>query len=538
VTFPIFVAPKNNIPVAQNDFFEVDEDTAFSLPSPGLLVNDVDLDSYPEDIYIESNTLPAHGSIVVYTDGSFDYTPDADFNGIDTFTYTITDTVAKRDGPASNTATVSINVVSVNDKPVAWGESYTTDQATVLNVDGPGILKNDYDVDSPVITPVILQAPIHGSLRIHVDGGFVYTPDRFYVGLDSWIYQVSDSKLNSGNVTTVVNVTKAPNVAPVAVYDAYNTNEGSTLTVSAANGVLHNDRDLEGDAITAVLNITTSRGQLTLNSDGSFTYVPDAYTYGYDFFHYWAYDGQALSKDVGFVWILVHSVDNRPVPQNDAYYTNEDSTLTVSASNGVLHNDIDIDSASFNATISVNPSHGSVTLNSDGSFVYVPAANYYGFDQFLYTANDGTLTSGLAVVEIRVDAVNDAPVATEDWYETNQNIAIRIDAPGVLANDWDIDSLIIKPVIVSSTSNGTLRSLVDGGFEYTPDFFFHGNDTFTYKLNDGYADSNTVTVQIFVNDSNNAPVAKSDHYIIKENNDGYDFTADYLLSLTENDNDV
>ena len=506
----------------------------------GLLANDVDLDSYEWELMVDDWRDPAHGQLQVNSDGSFMYTPDADFCGVDIFYYIITDNMpAKRNNINldSNIATVTLIVDCVDDAPVSQNDHYATDSATVLTVDGPGVLSNDHDVDDGLITPQLVTLPSHGTLRLHLDGGLIYTPNRLYSGIDSFIYRTFDGALYSGNATVYINVTLAPNAAPVAYSDNYNLNEGQTLTVTALNGVLHNDKDIEGDALTAVLNTTTGRGTLTLNSDGSFTYVPDPYTYGYDFFKYWAYDGQK-SAEVGIVWLLVRAVDDKPVPQNDEYYTNEDTALSVTAVRGVLANDIDIDSATFTASVSVNPSHGSLVLNADGSFVYTPEEDFNGFDQFLYIADDGTLTSNPAIVVIRVDAVNDAPVASDDEYETNQNVPIVVDAPGLLENDFDVDSLIVKPMVVEQPSNGTLKVQIDGSFVYTPDFFFSGNDSFTYRLTDGQALSQIVTVYIFVNESDSAPVAKSDHYIITENNDGYDFTADYLLTLTDNDSDA
>jgi large repetitive protein len=90
------------------------------------------------------------------------------------------------------------------------------------------------------------------------------------------------------------------------------------------------------------------------------------------------------------------------------YSTGEDTVLTVNAP-GVLANDSDADGNQLSAVLGSGPSHGTLTLNPDGSFLYTPTANYNGPDSFTYRASDGTATSSLATVTLTVTAVNDAP---------------------------------------------------------------------------------------------------------------------------------
>jgi VCBS repeat-containing protein len=100
-----------------------------------------------------------------------------------------------------------------------------------------------------------------------------------------------------------------------------------------------------------------------------------------------------------------------PVANADAYSTNEDTPLNVSAP-GVLGNDSDPNGDHLNAVKLSDPAHGSLTLNANGSFVYTPAANYNGPDSFTYAANDGTQNSSPATVTIAVTSVNDPPSFT------------------------------------------------------------------------------------------------------------------------------
>ena len=142
-------------------------------------------------------------------------------------------------------------------------------------------------------------------------------------------------------------------------------------------------------------------------------------------------------------------------------------------------------------------SNGSLTLNTDGSFEYIPNADFNGTDTFTYQANDGVLNSDIATVTITVDPVNDNPVAFNDQYTVNEDETLTIDAvDGVLENDTDIDGDALTSVFVTGVSNGSLTLNTDGSFEYTPNADFDGTDTFTYQANDGGLNSEIATVTI------------------------------------------
>src|SRR5215211_158046 len=113
--------------------------------------------------------------------------------------------------------------------------------------------------------------------------------------------------------------------------------------------------------------------------------------------------------------------------------------------------------------------------------------------------NDDTADSNEATVSVTVTAVNDAPVAVNDSYSTNQGNALAVNAPGVLGNDSDVDSANLTAAQELGPSHGQLALNANGSFTYTPDANFSGADSFTYKVHDGSADSNTATVTITVN---------------------------------------
>ncbi len=219
-----------------------------------------------------------------------------------------------------------------------------------------------------------------------------------------------------------------------------------------------------------------------------------------------------------------------PVANPDSYSTNEDTTLSITAP-GVLGNDNDPNGDPLTAVKQSDPSHGSVTVNSNGGFTYIPTANYHGSDSFSYKAYDGLLYSNTATVTISINPINDAPVAYPDSYSTDEGVPLTINAPGVLSNDIDVDGDPLTAVKVTDPSHGSVTLNSNGGFTYSPGEGFHGIDTFTYKAYDGMAYSNLETVTITVNAVNHPPEATDDFVTV-----AMDSTNNKINVLT-NDND-
>src|SRR5439155_786287 len=143
------------------------------------------------------------------------------------------------------------------------------------------------------------------------------------------------------------------------------------------------------------------------------------------------------------------------------------------------------------------PAHGTLTLNADGSLVDMTAPNFNGTDSFTYKASDGQAQSGVATVTITVTPINDAPVAAnDDSYTTPEDTQLTVGAPGVLANDSDVDGDILTAALVSGPAHGTLTLNADGSLVYMPAPNFNGTDSFTYKASDGQAQSGVATEAI------------------------------------------
>lgn len=505
-TFVISVAAVNDAPVAGNDSFTTTVATPLVIPVSGLLANDSDVEGNALTFGLTSE--PAHGQLVFAVDGSFLYTPDAGYVGNDSFTYVVNDGSLD-----SNTATVTIAVTRTNTAPIVLNDVFETNEDVVLSVAAPGVLQNDSDAEGDVLTVTAVDQPAHGVLTLNADGSFTYTPNLNFSGADSFTYTANDGSLTS--VLATVNITVvATNHAPVSVNDSYSTAEDTPLSAPVP-GVLGNDTDVDHDALTVSIVSGPSHGSVTLNSNGSFIYTPAANYAGADSFTYISNDG-SLNSNVATVAIEVTAVNDAPVAGNDAYSVAEDAVLSIAAP-GVLSNDSDIDSTGLVPSLVTGPAHGTLTFNADGSFFYTPNGNYNGPDAFTYSVTDGELTSTIATVAITVTAVNDAPVAVGNSYNTNEDTVLSVAAPGVLGNDSDIDGNPLQAIRVTSPAHGTLTLAANGSFVYTPAANFNGIDTFTYRASDGLLSSNIETVTISVAAVNDAPVAIADSYSTDQN---------------------
>ncbi|MFO0902889.1 MAG: Ig-like domain-containing protein [Pirellulales bacterium] len=495
-------------PTTAADFYTVAAGGTLSVTAAqGVLANDSDADNDPLTAALAVG--PLHGDVTLNSDGSFTYTPLSGYTGDDSFYYTA------NDGTEDSSVTqVTLTVVDANEPPIAQSDAYTTTVNAPLTINSAsGVLANDSDADSDALTATLVASPSHGTVTLNADGSFVYTPTSDFVGVDSFNYLANDGQADSSVVSVQITVDPG-NFAPVANADDYSTTVDTPLVI-AAPGVLANDTDADNNPLIAVVVDLPQHGDLTFNADGSFTYTPDSSFTGADQFTYKATDGDADSA-VATVSLSVNSINSAPVAVNDAYTTTTNVTLEIFAP-GVLANDMDADSDPLTAVVVSQPTHGTLTFNSNGSFTYVPATDYTGADSFSYKANDGDADSVVATVALTVNAVNSAPTATNDAYAVTKNVTLEIAAPGVLANDSDADSDALTAVVVSQPTHGTLTLNANGSFTFVPTTDYTGADSFTYKANDGDADSAVATVSLTIQAANSAPTAAGDSYTTTKN---------------------
>ena len=492
----------NQIPIGVTDVYTIDEDT----PLDGnVITNDYDPDG--DAITVTPGTFnTAHGKIVLQANGNFNYTPNPNFFGFDSFEYELCD---DGDPVSCCHSMIEITVVSKNDPPVANPDTYSTNEDTKLEITAAnGVLKNDNDEEGDPLTAVLTKTTNHGTLTFNPDGGFTYMPGLNYNGSDTFSYIANDGKDNS--IEAVVTITVLPvNDPPVAAPDVATTNEDVAVAIS----VLANDTDvddvLKGSMIIIVTNPTHGIAVVNTSTD-KVTYTPSPDYFGNDSFTYKLKDPAGAFSNVVIVSITVYPVNDAPVAAPDQATTPEDVAVNIP----VLNNDTDVDNAidASSVTIKTGPANGTATIQPNGSILYTPKKDYFGTDTFTYTIKDASgATSAPATVTVIVTPVNDPPIAVNDVATTNENIAVDIP---VLANDIDVDDVLKGSmiIIVTTPAHGTaVINTSTGIVTYTPSLNYFGNDSFTYQLKDsGGALSNVATVSITVNPVNSPPNAAPD----------------------------
>jgi VCBS repeat-containing protein len=443
-TVTITINPVNDAPAATNDGYAVNEGATLSVPAPGVLVNDIDVDSASIHAVLVSG--PAHAaSFTLNANGSFTYVHDGSETTSDSFTYKANDGSLD-----SNIATASIVINPVNDPPVANNDAFSVNEGGSLTVTPPGVLGNDTDAEGNPLTAAVVAAPTHAaSFTFNPDGSFTYVHDGSETLSDSFTYRANDGSAFS-NVATVTITINPVNDAPVANNDSYSVSVHHTLNV-AAPGVLGNDTDAEGNALTAVLVTGPTQGSLTLNPDGSFSYTHTGSTVGTDTFTYRAQDSFGALSNIAAVTISI--INQAPVANNDAFNSVGNTELRVGTgatltpavviSGSVLANDTDSDGPSplvVSAFEATSFSGGTVSMNPDGTFNYLPPVGFVGTDSFHYSVSDGSATSAAATVAIamtdRVWYVNSTAAGTQTGRST-QPFATLTQAQGASAiNDY------------------------------------------------------------------------------------------------------
>jgi YVTN family beta-propeller protein len=362
-TVTVTVSPVNDAPVAVDDVAAVAEDSGPTVID--VLGNDTDPDD--DDLTVAGVGDTENGSVAI-ENGSITYTPDADFDGTDSFTYTISD---GQGGTA--TATVHVTVEGVNDGPVAVDDTFTVDEdsgATVID-----LLGNDSDPDGDELTveSLMIGGDFEGTLSVSVETGVItYTPDPGFSGIESFTYLVGDG--NGGTATATVTIDVTPvNDDPVAVDDVVEVVEDSGATVI---DVLANDTDIEGDDLTVTAVGTAANGTVSL-ADGVVTYTPDDGFAGTDVFNYTISDGNG-GTDTGTVSVTVEAddiitFDDGALP-TDVFTTDDPSRIYVLT--GSQLRIVDPTTGDWIDTIELGVAPWSFTMSPDQRYAYVGSGSF------------------------------------------------------------------------------------------------------------------------------------------------------------------
>ncbi|HET8539400.1 MAG TPA: Ig-like domain-containing protein [Anaeromyxobacter sp.] len=443
-------------PTAYPQSVTTSEDTA-----AGVTLVAVDPDGDPLTWTVLSQ--PSHGSLSG-TAPDLTYAPAPDFAGSDAFTF-----VANDGGADSNSGTVSITVTPVNDAPVAQA------QAVTLAEDGSlAITLAATDVDGDALIYSIPTPPAHGALS-GSGPSRIYTPAANFHGTDAFTFSASDGTASSA-VAVSITVTSV-NDAPAAEAQAVTVAEDGSVPVTLAA------TDADGDPLTYTIATPPAHGTLS-GAGASRIYAPAADFHGRDAFSFTASDG-ALSSGEATVSVTVSPVNDAPIAEAQAVTLDEDGSLAIT----LVAADVDGDVLTY--SVVTPPAHGTLA-GAGATRTYTPAADFHGSDGFTFAASDGTVSSGPATASLTISSVNDAPVAGSQSVTVSANGSVAIT---LAATDVDGDPLTYA--VVALPAHGTLSGSAPG-LTYAPGDGYGGPDTFTFKANDGSADSAAATVSITV----------------------------------------
>ena len=518
--------PNDNVPVAVDDSYAATEDVTLVMDvAGGVQNNDSDADNNPLTTRVVSP--PTHGSVTLNTSGSFTYTPNQDFNGIDSFTY------HANDGRfTSNTATVTINVAATNDAPVALFDYYSGEEAITLTVDPiHGVLPNDRDTDGDPLTASLATPPANGTVNLHTDGSFDYTPDLEFVGVDSFQYVADDGTANSNLATVYIAVD-----VPFALNDSYTTAAGVPLVVNVASrGVIYHEtfevQDSPSPLSAAGWSIVTGTDNPTVQSadfveednlNVNKITVNDESGVGFTSSHvFLEHDinepimaGQVFGETFVYTDEIVADNGGDPLDLNGSHvfvdHANGDGThrgpgfqfALRSGDNWFvaeqMHNVTDavqsvetvslpISTATMFVPIQVSPNE----VNPDARILYQETLT-----RPLTAAELGNVTAAGILTYPQTDGL---PARFDNFAITTSTMPPSTVA-GVLDNDDDPNPAAapLVAVLVDAPTNGSVVLNADGSFSYTPGASFIGRDQFTYQASNGVHSSNLATATIDV----------------------------------------
>ena len=500
-TLTIAVTGANDAPTAGDISLATDEDAAVG----GVVVaSDIDGD----DLVTTLDTGATNGTVVVQTDGTFTYTPDADYNGTDSFLIEVAD-------PHGGTATIAVTVT------VAALDDAADDALAILeDMVGSGeVATNDsYAGD---VSYSLGDGPVSGTVVMQANGTYTYTPDADFYGDDRFTYIATDAYGGQETQTvqlTVDSLNDAPvNTAPLSV----TTNEDVAIAFTGTNALSVTDVDgnLETVRLTSLsgsINVDLSGGaeiasgengsqNLTLSGSnaqtnaalGTVTFLGDPNFFGVSILNIQSIDSAALPLfDADSIEITILDVNDAPVAAPDSIVIDEDTIAAGNLITDLAGADTDVDGDTLTVTgITVDldgdgtnqfvavgaptvlmnvagAEIGTVTVNSDGAYSFVASADYGGaVPHITYTISDGAGGSDSATLQIGITSVNDAPVLSgvplADLAHDDGDTVIGVDVTGAFA-DIDADTLTYGAVglplgLAIDAATGLISGDIDSG---------------------------------------------------------------------------
>ncbi len=494
-SFVLKITPVNDAPELANSSASGAEDSAIT----GTLIA-TDIDSPTLTYSVVSG--PSNGTLALNAaTGAYTYTPNTNYNGNDSFE------LRANDGELnSGTAVISLTVTAVNDAPIVAApvtlDPILEDNSVIII--SAQLLAGASDVDNANLTIAGITASI-GTLVDNGNGSWTFTPPADDDSAVTFNYTVSDGSLSVAQTATldITPVNDAPVVATPLVDQSSAEDEAVNFTLPAGSFT-------DVDNTTLALSATLADGSALpawLSFDaatGAFTGTPPANFNGALNLQVSATDAGGLSANSTFA-LNVTAVNDAAVAADGTASGNEDNAIS-----GTLLA-TDLDSSALTYAVVTGPTNGTLTLDAAiGAYVYTPNANYNGTDSFTFRANDGSIDSNVATVNLTVAAVNDAPVvatplANQSWAE---DVAVNFTLPAVSFTDVDNTTLALSATLADGSALPAWLSFdaATGSFTGTPPANFNGALNLQVTATDAGGLSASSTFALNVTAINDAPV--------------------------------
>jgi hypothetical protein len=452
--------------------------------------------------FLVSNDNPALFAVApaISAAGDLTFTPAPNANGVAIVTVRLMDNGGSANGGNDTSApqTFSITIQPVNDRPVANSQSVTLAEDTTAT-----IILSGSDIENAPLSYTLLTQPAHGTLS--GSGALLtYRPVTNYAGPDSFTFKVNDEAMDSLEATVSITVTPVDD-PPVAQSLSVTNLEDTSIIVTLSGS------DVENDPL-SYFPTMPAHGTLS-GTDPNLVYHPASNYFGADSFRFRVLAGGQYSE-FATVEILILPVNDAPnfVKGPDVTVAEDSGPRTLAnwATNISPGPTNEADQSIDFVVSHNNPGLFSVApaISPGGTLTFTPALNAHGsalVTVMLHdnggTANGGQNTSAAQSFTITVSSLNDAPVAESQSVQVDEDTSKAITLTG---SDVEGDPLTFT--IVSLPAHGTLSG-TGPNRTYTPAPDYNGPDSFTFKVNDGQADSAPATVSITVSGVNDAPVA-------------------------------
>ncbi|PKO30098.1 MAG: hypothetical protein CVU34_20215, partial [Betaproteobacteria bacterium HGW-Betaproteobacteria-7] len=442
---------------------------------------------------------PGNGTVVLNpATGTFTYTPNANYNGGDSFVVTVSD-----GNGGTTTSTVSIGVNPVNDAPVAANDLAVTDEGSPVTI---AVRGNDSDVDGDAMTVAAVTQGVNGVVLIDpITGNPIYTPNSGFSGMDSFTYSISDGRGGSSSATVQVTVNDV-NQPSVMSPESVTIDEDTFVW----GNVLSNDSDVDDTLRVASFEINSAIysvganaiipgvGDITIFSSGDYRFNPETNYHGPVPVITYTTNAGASST----LTLTVSPVNDQPDAVNDSLVTSEDQPLVISPAT-LLGNDSDIEGDSLMFVSAQSAVNGSVNIVG-GNIVFTPAADYSGPASFSYTITDGNGGFDTATANITVNPVDDPSIMNPESVTIDEDTFVW---GNVLSNDSDVDDTLriasfeINSSIYSVGANAIIPGVGDITIFSSGDYRFNAAPNYngpvpviTYTTNTGASSTLTLSV--------------------------------------------